>query len=158
MARPPLTAPILGDPSRSDADPYDLHSDLIREEPEILGLEDHLDEMDAILARLGTSLDEGQLSQADSDHGHLSGQVIMALDLHESWSGLLAACLLNGHLVALRSHPLRQHRGRAADLEGVDGNQVDYQLVGHMLQVGHQRHQLRRHGVKHKHQTEPTLS
>ena len=89
MARPPLTAPILGDPSRSDADPYDLHSDLIREEPEILGLEDHLDEMDAILARLGTSLDEGQLSQADSDHGHLSGQVIMALDLHESWSDYL---------------------------------------------------------------------
>ena len=34
MARPPLTAPILGDPSRSDADPYDLHSDLIREEPD----------------------------------------------------------------------------------------------------------------------------
>ena len=36
MARPPLTAPILGDPSRSDADPYDLHSDLIREEPHYL--------------------------------------------------------------------------------------------------------------------------
>ena len=33
MARPPLTAPILGDPSRSAADPYDLHSDLKREEP-----------------------------------------------------------------------------------------------------------------------------
>ena len=28
-----LTAPILGDPSRSAADPYGLHSDLIREEP-----------------------------------------------------------------------------------------------------------------------------
>ena len=53
---------------------------------EILGFGDHLNEMDAILARLGASLDEGQLSQADSDHGHLSGQVIMALDLHESWS------------------------------------------------------------------------
>ena len=38
MARPPLTAPILGDPSRSDADPYDLHSDLIREEP-VMGSE-----------------------------------------------------------------------------------------------------------------------
>ena len=38
MARPPLTAPILGDPSRSDADPYDLHSDLIREEPVKLDL------------------------------------------------------------------------------------------------------------------------
>ena len=35
MARPSLTAPILGDPSRSAADPYDLHSDLIREEPVI---------------------------------------------------------------------------------------------------------------------------
>ena len=53
---------------------------------EILGFGDHLDEMGAILARLGASLDEGQLSQADSDHGHLSGQVIVALDLHESWS------------------------------------------------------------------------
>ena len=52
---------------------------------EILGFGDHLDEMDAILARLGASLDEGQLSQADSDHGHLSGQVIVALDFHESW-------------------------------------------------------------------------
>ena len=28
-----LAAPILGDPSRSAADPYRLHSDLIREEP-----------------------------------------------------------------------------------------------------------------------------
>ena len=52
---------------------------------EILRFGDHLDEMDAILASLVASLDAGQLSQADSDHGHLSGHVIVALDLHESW-------------------------------------------------------------------------
>ena len=52
---------------------------------EILGFGDHLDEMETLLASVPASLDAGQIAQATSDYGHLSGQVIVALDLHELW-------------------------------------------------------------------------
>ena len=61
-----MTAPILGDPSRSAADPYDLHSDLIREEPDFYA-QFHLDlvrcikQLDAIVENVGNKLGDSDV-------------------------------------------------------------------------------------------------